>query len=252
MSYTFKDRVVVVTGATSGIGLETARQFKAAGAVVVGSGRDQDRLAALQREVDLALTLDVTDPTSVEVFHAAVVDRFGGADVLVNNAGVGLFKPWTETPIPEIDRVMQVNFYGAARMTHAFLPQLLARKGILVQVASVAGRRGYPKHTAYCASKHALIGFSEALRQDLRGTGVSVVIVCPPAVRTPFFENAGYLTLDEDHPGLVPMTPQAVAAGIVEATASRRRMAILSPRAKVLDVLNFVAPRLLEELQKRK
>lgn len=252
MSYPFKDRVVVVTGATSGIGLEAARQFKAAGAVVVGSGRDQERLAALQREVDLALTLDVTDPTSVEYFHAAVVDRFGGADVLVNNAGVGLFKSWNETPIPEIDRVMQVNFYGAARMAHVFLPQLLARKGILVQVASVAGRRGYPKHTAYCASKHALIGFSEALRHDLRDTGVSVVIVCPPAVRTPFFENAGYMTFDEDHPGLVPMTPEAVAAGIVEATANRRRLTILSPRAKVLDVLNFVSPRLLEALQKRK
>lgn len=252
MPYSFKDRVVVVTGATSGIGREVALQFKSAGAVVVASGRDQARLADLQGRVDLALTLDVTDPGSVEVFHAAVVDRYGGADVVVNNAGIGLFKPWNETPVAELERVMQVNYLGAARVAHAFLPHLIARKGVLVQVASVAGRRGYPRHTAYCASKHALIGFSESLRHDLRDTGVAVVVVCPPAVRTPFFENAGYLTFDEDHPGLVPMTAEAVAAGIVEATAKRQRLAILSPRAKVLDALNFVSPRLLEQIQKFK
>lgn len=248
----FSDKVVVVTGATSGIGLEVARRFAAAGAKVVGTGRDQERLAALQREVDLALTVDVTSATSVDIFKAAVLDRHGGVDVVVNNAGVGLFQPWTATPVAEIERVMEVNLYGAVRVAHAFLPSLIERKGVLVQVASVAGRRGYAKHTAYCASKHALIGFSESLRADLKGTGAAVVVVCPPAVRTPFFENAGYMTFDEDHPGLVPMTAAAVADGILEATRKRTRTAVLSPRAKFLDALSFVAPSFLERIQKYK
>lgn len=248
----FAGKVIVVTGATSGIGLCAARRFAAAGAKVVGTGRDQERLAELQREVDLALTLDVTDPDSVTMATAAVLDRYGGVDVLVNNAGRGLFKAWQDTPVEAIDQVMQVNFYGAVRVAHAFLPSLVARKGVLVQVASVAGRRGYAKHTAYCASKHALIGFSESLRLDLAGTGASVVVVCPPAVRTPFFENAGYMTFDEDHPNLTPMTPEQVADGIVEATAKRTRTAILSPRAKLLDALAFAAPTVLERLQKYK
>lgn len=242
----------MVTGATSGIGLAVARRFVSAGATVVGTGRDQGRLAALQGQVDSVLTLDVCDDESVQIAHAALMDRYGGVDVVVNNAGVGLFKPQDQTPLSEIDRIMQVNFYGAVRVSQALLPSLLARKGVLVQIASVAGRRGYAKHTAYCASKHALIGYSASLYYDLKGTGCDVVVVCPPAVRTPFFENAGYLTFDEDHPKLTPMTAEAVAEGVFEATSRRSRMEILSPRAKLLDALSFVAPRVLERIQKFK
>jgi len=252
MAKRFDGSVVVVTGATSGIGLEVARRFRAEGARVVGTGRDQARLAQLQSEVDLALTLDVTRDESVATVAAAVLDRFGGVDVVVNNAGVGLFKPWAQTPVTEIERIMSVNLYGAVRVAHAFLPSLIDRKGVLVQVASVAGRRGYAKHTAYCASKHALIGFSESLRADLKGTGASVVVVCPPAVRTPFFENAGYMTFDEDHPNLQPMTAAEVADGVLDSTRRRTRTAILSPRARLLDALSFVAPGLLEQVQKFK
>lgn len=240
---------MVVTGATSGIGRATALRFVKAGAKVVATGRDQRRLAELAPEVDCTLTLDVTDPEGVAIFAAAVVDRYGGADVLVNNAGIGLFEGWEATEDAALRRVMDVNLHGAVAVARALLPSLIARKGVLVQVASVAGKRGYAKHTAYCAAKHALVGWSEALRHDLRGTGCDVVVVCPPAVRTPFFENAGYLTFDEDHPGLVPMTADAVAAGIVDATIRRPRTVILSPRARVLYALSVMAPAVLERIQ---
>jgi NAD(P)-dependent dehydrogenase (short-subunit alcohol dehydrogenase family) len=252
MSDSLRDRVVVVTGATSGIGRATARRFVAAGARVVATGRDQARLAEVAAEVDCALTLDVTNRDGIAIFAASVLDRYGGVDVLVNNAGVGLFSAWDATSEADLRRVFDVDFFGQVAVANALLPSLIARKGVLANVASVAGKRGYAKHTAYCSAKHALVGWSEGLRCDLRGTGCDVVVVCPPAVRTPFFENAGYMTFDEDHPGLVPMTADAVAEGIVGAVVTRRRTVILSPRAKVLFGLSIVAPKLLDRLQKAK
>jgi len=250
MGRSFSDQVVVITGATSGIGLCAARAFAAAGAQVVGCGRDQDRLASLGREVALALTMDVTDPKAVDMASAAILDRFGRVDVLVNNAGVGLFKPFDETSVADMRRVMDVNVWGSVRVTKALLPAMIgAGRGAVVNVASVAGKRGYANHTAYCASKHAMIGWSEGLRCDLAGTGVKVVVICPPAVRTPFFENAGYMTFDEDHPGLEPMTPEAVAKGILEATAAGARQRILSGRAKVLYAASLIAPGALDRIR---
>ncbi len=250
MSSRFSDQVVVVSGATSGIGRSCALAFGNEGATVVGTGRDQARLAALGPHVDLALTLDVTDDRSVAVASQAVLDRYGRVDVLVNNAGIGLFEPWQETDVAAIQRVMDVNLYGVVRVTRSLLPSMLERDaGAVVNIASVAGRRGYAKHTAYCASKHALMGWSEGLRCDLSGTGVDVVVVCPPAVRTPFFENAGYMTFDEDHPGLEPMTADQVAAGTVDATFRRRRVETLSGRAKALYVASVVAPGLLDRIR---
>jgi hypothetical protein len=240
----------VITGATSGIGRSCALAFSREGATVIGTGRDQTRLADLDAHVDLALTLDVTDPKSVEVATQAVLDRYGRVDVLVNNAGIGLFSSWQDTDVSAMQKLMDVNLYGVVRVTQALLPSMLAANtGAVVNIASVAGRRGYAKHTAYCASKHALMGWSEGLRCDLAGTGVDVVVVCPPAVRTPFFENAGYMTFDEDHPGLVPMTPDEVAEGTLDATAKRRRVEILSPRAKALYLASVVAPGLLDRVR---
>ncbi|MFZ5478339.1 MAG: SDR family NAD(P)-dependent oxidoreductase [Myxococcota bacterium] len=246
-----KERVVLVTGATSGIGLAAARAFARAGATVVGTGRDAARLDALAREVDLALVLDVTKPDDVEIAVAAVLDRHGGVDVLVNNAGVGLFKAWDETTPQDLRRVFDVDFFGQVELTRRLLPSLIARKGAIVQVASVAAKRGYPRHTAYCAAKHALVGWSEALRQDLAGTGCDVVVVCPPAVRTPFFENAGYTTFDADHPGLALMRAEAVADAIVEAARRRPRQVVLGARAKALYAASLVAPGLLDRLRRR-
>jgi len=250
MANRFRDQIVVITGATSGIGLECARSFAAEGATVIGTGRDQERLAALGQEVDLALTLDVTDDTQVDIAAQAIIDRYGRVDVLVNNAGVGLFRAWNETEIADMERIMDVNVWGSVRVTNRLLPTMLsAGSGVVVNVASVAGRRGYANHTAYCASKHAMIGWSEGLRCDLAGTGVDVVVVLPPAVRTPFFENAGYMTFDEDHPDLTPMTAEEVAVGLLAATASRARTKILSTRAKVLYGVSIVAPDLLDRVR---
>ncbi len=249
----FSGQVVLVTGATSGIGLALARAFTAEGARVVGTGRDQSRLMSLASQVDLALTLDVTDDKSVRAAAQAVADRYGAVDVLVHNAGIGRFETFEDTTLDVMQQVMDTNLYGVVRLTRALLPAMKTRgRGTVCTIASVAGERGYPKHTAYCASKHALIGWSRALSKDLRGSGVDVVVVCPPAVDTPFFGNAGFHDYKEQHPGLVLMSPEDVAAGTLDAIADGKSQVILSPRAKVLWLLDKLAPPLVERLQRYK
>ncbi|MCB9777259.1 MAG: SDR family NAD(P)-dependent oxidoreductase [Alphaproteobacteria bacterium] len=249
----FQDAVVVVTGATSGIGASLARAFAAEGAQVVGTGRDQARLMDLAGRIALPLTLDLTRQRSVDAVAQTVLDRFGRVDVLVHNAGIGQFRTWSDTAVDDIQKVMDVNLYGAVRLTRALLPAMVERgDGVVCSIASVAGERGYPKHTAYCASKHALIGWSRALQKDLRGTGVDVVIVCPPAVDTPFFENAGFADYKAQHPGLALMHPDAVAAGTLDAVQRRAGQVILSPRARVLWLLDKLAPPVVERLQRWK
>lgn len=246
----FAGQVALVTGATSGIGRALARALTAEGAVVVGTGRDQARLMALEPEVDLALTMELRDEQSVRLGAAAALDRHGRIDLLLHNAGIGAFAPWEEAGPAEVQRVLDVNLLGAVRLTQAVLPAMVAAgSGTVGLVASVAGRRGYPRHTAYCASKHALVGWGRALHKDLRGTGVRVVTVCPPAVDTPFFESAGYTTFAQDHPGMRLMSAETAARGILDALARGAPMALLGGRAKLLFALERSAPGAMDRLQ---
>jgi uncharacterized protein len=231
----FKDKVVVITGATSGIGRAAARAFAAAGARVLGTGRHQGRLAELAREVDLALTVDVTRDADVDLLRTVVQDRFGQVDVLVNNAGIGLFATWDQTSSEQLQALMEVNLVGAHRVTRALLPGMVRRgEGHVVQVASIAGKRGFERQAAYCASKFALVGYSEALRQELRGTGVGLHLIHPPAVDTPFFANAGWPEIASEHRRWRPMAPEAVAAAMLDAIRKDQRQVMLTPRARAL------------------
>ena len=249
----FSGKSVVITGATSGIGLAMARAFTAEQAQVIGTGRDQARLMTLADEVELALTMDVTSDESVLMAAAAILDGPGPPDILINNAGIGLFESWDNTSIQDYQHVLNVNLLGTIRVIQALLPAMVERgSGTVVNIASVAGKRGYPKHTAYCASKHALLGYTQGLRKDLAGTGVEVVGICPPAVDTPFFENAGFLDYKARHPGLKLMSPEEVAAGTMDAIHRGKRERILGGRAKTLWLLDTFLPSGVDLLQKLK
>src|SRR5262245_42851681 len=194
-------RVAVVTGASSGIGLATARALARAGARLALVARSEARLGAAARDVAaagagdtvLALPCDVADPEAVRAMAEQVRRDVGMPDILVSNAGIGHWAPVAALPIERIRAVLEVNFLGAVHCVKAFLPDLLERRrGTLVFVSSGFGVLPFPNTAAYCASKHALNGFAGALRAEVEPLGVKVVLILPGGTRTSFFDANAY------------------------------------------------------------
>jgi NADP-dependent 3-hydroxy acid dehydrogenase YdfG len=183
------ERVAVVTGMSSGIGAASARHLTRAGFRVVGGARRVDLLEALASEMGAVTTaLDVTDPASVDAFAAFVGDRFGKADVLVNNAGVGLgLEPIAAGDEREWARMLEVNVLGLLRVTRAFLPLLRAAPHAhIVNLGSIAGFEVYPGGVGYTASKHAVRAITDTLRLELNGEPIRVTELAPGMVETDF------------------------------------------------------------------
>ncbi|MBP2705522.1 SDR family NAD(P)-dependent oxidoreductase [Microbispora sp. RL4-1S] len=187
-------KVVLVTGASSGIGEATALALSAAGAKVAAGARRTDRLAGLVERAAgevLALELDVTDEGSCRDAVSAAAGHFGGLDVLVNNAGIMLTGPIPGADTSEWARMVHTNLLGAMYTTHAALPHLLERGGTLVQISSTSGRTASAGGGVYAATKFGVNGFSEALRQEVTAQGVRVVVIEPGMVDT---ELADHIT----------------------------------------------------------
>jgi NAD(P)-dependent dehydrogenase (short-subunit alcohol dehydrogenase family) len=195
-------RWALVTGAASGIGQETALAFAREGASVVAVDLDEARLAETTRSVEatdrrcLAAGCDVSDPAAVEALASRIAAELGPPDVVVNNAGVGFLGPFLDTPLSAWHQVVGVNLMGVVHVSRAFLPGMIAAGGArhLVNVASAAGIHAVPNLSAYSASKHAVLGLSDALAMELRDTGVGVTVVCPGIINTPIIRNPHTVT----------------------------------------------------------
>ncbi len=183
-------RIALVTGGSRGIGYATAAALLEAGARVALIARDRERLARARealaaRGEAIAEPADVTDYAAVARAVESVRDRLQGLDILVNNAGVAWAGPFAEQPAASIDALVDVNVKGALHAARAALPGMLARgAGVIVNVSSGAGRTGIPELAAYCASKFAVNGFTEALAEEVGPRGVRVFAVCPGRVAT--------------------------------------------------------------------
>jgi short-subunit dehydrogenase len=207
----------LVTGASSGIGLATARHLARAGAHVVLLGRDRDRLEQAAAECGgIPLLADLSEPDEVAAAAAAA----GPVDILVNNAGVGLAGALGDAPATRIEELVAVNLLAPMLLTRALLPGMLQRRrGHVVNVASVAGHVGVAGEAVYAATKGGLVTFTESLCQELTGSPVGVSLVSPGVVDTPFFERRG-VPYGRVRPRPVP--PERVAEAIVGAIAAGR------------------------------
>ncbi len=218
---------VLVTGASSGIGMGLAEEFARRGAVLAISGRDRERLAATAAACRAhgatvhELVADLGDPAAVDRLAAETLAALGGVDVLVNNAGIPKRRHTRELDAATIDTVMQVNFLGPIRLTLALLPQMLERGGgQLVNVSSVAATLSSPGEAAYDASKAALSVFSEAMAADLWDDGIKVLVVYPGVVDTPLF------TLPDNDPFTAPVEFITVGELVQETFAALDRGAL--------------------------
>jgi short-subunit dehydrogenase len=242
MAYEAAGKRVLITGASSGLGAALASGLAAREAVVGLIARRRDRLAEVLADCrrsspDSAMWVaDLGDSSSVGELALRAWDGLGGIDVLINNAAIPKRRVVTELRPDEVEDVMRVNFFAPMRMTLALLPRMLARgSGLVVNVSSVGGRLPIIHETAYCASKSALCGWSEAMAVDLYGTGVSVKLIEPGPVDTEIWDQPG----SEEPIYQGPKVPAAeVAEGIIEAIGSDRFEHYVPDMKAVVDAKN--------------
>jgi short-subunit dehydrogenase/peroxiredoxin len=230
----FKDQVILITGASTGIGRCLAIDLAARGATVVGCARSGVRLEATFKDVrraipsSIAMECDVGDRAQVHAMISKVLTDFGKIDILVNNAGIGMRKPFAEASVEQIENVLRTNYLGMVYCTHEALPSMIARRsGHIVNISSVSGKIGTPNTTAYTASKFAMNGFSESLYYELKPLGINVTVVCPGPVRTEFNQSFADIP-PKSPPGLV-MSPEAVSTAVIKAIEAKR-FEIVLPR----------------------
>jgi NAD(P)-dependent dehydrogenase (short-subunit alcohol dehydrogenase family) len=219
---TLKDKVAVVTGASSGIGEATARELASRGAAVVLAARAAEKLKVLEGEISasggraLAVKTDVSDRGSVEALAGKTLEAFGALDILVNGAGLGLSGRVAQLRLEDLSYVFEVNTIGPLNCVQAALPHM-RRGGRIINVSSVIGRRSIPNVGGYCATKFALNALSDALRVEIADRGITVTSVYPGTTRTAFRESSRR-TGDEER-GWRPsgVTPERVAKRIADA-----------------------------------
>jgi NAD(P)-dependent dehydrogenase (short-subunit alcohol dehydrogenase family) len=255
----FSGKVVLLTGASVGIGRELALALAVEGSRLVLAARDADKLEAVAarcRELGgeaLVVPTDVADEAACGALVDRTVEAFGALDVLLLNAGQDMWARLDELADPSmLERLMRVNYLGPAWITWHALAHLKASRGRIVAISSLAGLTGVPTRTGYAASKHALHGFFDSLRCELAASGVSVTLVCPDFVVSEIHRRA--LGPDGRPLGTSPMqeakimTAAACAAAILRAARRRRRLVLLSARGKLGRWVRLAAPGLIDQI----
>jgi len=251
----FRDQVVLVTGASSGIGRETALTFAGRGAAVALAARRRAQLEEVAAAVTdaggraLVLPTDVTDARAARASVAKVRRKWGRIDILVNNAGVLLPAPIEQLSAADFEAMLRVNVFGALFMMQAVLPVMREHKrGTIINVASLAGRRGITPLGGYCATKFALVALTEALRTEVDTSQIHVGLVMPGVVDTPMAQGFNQQVELPAWPTALNMPPEWVVAAILLGTRFRLREVSVPPGAATVELLGALAPALTDTL----
>ncbi len=248
----------IITGASAGIGRCLALQLAGRGVRLVVNGRRQERLSALVDEIEAAggtavsVCGDVADAEVRARLIQTCCEQFGGLDIVINNAGIGAMGPFAEATEERLRRIFEVNFFALAEMMRIAIPRL--REGddpIIVNMGSVLGHRAAPLKSEYCASKFAVHGLSDAVRAELAGDGIELLLVSPGTTDSEFFDRALEDTTGRDWKKMGAMKPEAVAARTIRAMVRRRHEIILTFGGRVIVWIDRVIPGIANRLVAR-
>ena len=255
----YKEKVVIITGASSGIGRELAFQLADQGAWLALAGRNVERLEAARSECErsggkaIAIPTDICFPTQCADLVRGCVEAYGRIDALVNNAGITMWATFEEvSDLSIFEQIMRVNYLGSIYCTHFALPYLILTNGQVVGISSLTGKAGVPTRSGYAASKHAMVGFFDSLRIEVEPYGVSVTMVYPGFVASnvrarAFGPDGKPLGNSPVREGEV-MKVETCAHLIVDAMTKRKREEVMTLRGKLGQWLKLIAPRLVDRI----
>lgn len=255
----FKNKVVIITGASSGIGKACAEEFAKRGANLVLAARQYVTLCEVTADLEskygiraVAVQADVSKEQDCEELTKQAILSFGKIDILVNNAGLSMRALFNDLDLTVLKNLMDVNFWGTVYCTKYALPEILKTKGSVIGVSSIAGYRGLPGRTGYSASKFAMNGFMEALRTELLKTGVHIMVACPgftaSNIRVTALAKDGLAHGETSMEEGKMMTADEVANRIVDGIAARKRTLIMTGQGKLTVWINKLLPALADKL----
>jgi NAD(P)-dependent dehydrogenase (short-subunit alcohol dehydrogenase family) len=254
-----EDQVIVITGGTSGIGLATAKRAAERGARVVLCSRNEpelrDTVAGIVQRGGTATSVvaDVSNQDDVERVATAAIEQFGALDTWVNNAGVSFYGRLMEVAIEDMRRLFEVNFWGMVYGSRAAVPRLRGAGGALINIGSIVSDRAIPLQGTYSASKHAIKGFTDALRMELEeeNAPISVTLIKPSAIDTPYFHHAkNYMTVEPKPPAPV-YAPEVVANAILRAAEHPVRDITIGGGGRFITAMGSAMPRLTDFYMER-